>query len=194
MNESWQIRFVDGLEALDREEAPHGLYGVRQARSDGSRLPGLAHCLSASGRTGFLRRNGFRGSQSPFGLGRLNFTTEAGKQVVLEVLDYATTKVRHYGSAYRLDEHHGKPPKQPLWDLEILVPKLSTRRHADRIRGILLIVHYRHEREISDVLGRTTGAGFLDRYELLHVARGWEDRYGRDFQTVVHLWTQRVEE
>src|SRR5438132_5936 len=49
-------------------------------------------------------------------------STGSGECFVLQVLDYATTKVRHYGSAYRLDEHHSKEASEPDWELERLVP------------------------------------------------------------------------
>jgi hypothetical protein len=189
MKTPWQIAILDALEALDRKEEPHGLYGVRQAYSTGGRLPKLAHLLSSPGRTDILRCNGFRSTQSRFASHDIWFSTEDGDNIVLQLLDYATTKVRHYGSSYRVDERHTKKPKEPDWELESLVPKLSTKQRTCSIRGILLIVHYRQEKELVGRLGRSADADFLGRYQVSHVSRCWQDRYRRDFSTAIHLWS-----
>ena len=192
MSTFWQILILDALEALDRREEPHGLYGIRQAHSSKGRLPKLAHLFSSPGKTDILRCNGLRGIQTRFGASDIWFTTGSGECVVLQVLDYATTKVRHYGSAYRLDEHHSKEASEPDWELERLVPKLSTRKHNDSTRGILLLTHFRHEKELESLLGRSTDPDFLGRYQIAHFRREWQDRYGRDFRTATHLWTSLV--
>ena len=192
MSPCWQILILDALEALDQQEEPHGLYGIRQAHSSKGRLPKLAHLLSSPGKADILRCNGLRGTQSRFGSSDLRFSTGSGECVVLEVLDYATTKVRHYGSAYRLDEYHTKPTTEPDWELESLVPKLSTKKRSNSTRGILLLTHFRHEKALNCLLGRSTDPDFLGRYQVAHFKREWQDRYGRDFRTAMHLWTSPV--
>jgi len=189
MSTPWQIVILDALEALDQKEEQHGLYGIRRAHSSSGRLPKLAHLLSSPGKTDILRCNGFRAIQSRFASGDLWFSTKTGECVVIQVLDYATTKVRHYGSTYRVDEHHTKKVKEPDWELESLVPKLSTKQRIDSTRGILLVVHFRQEKEVKTLLGRSADQDFLGRYQVSHYGRGWQDRYGRDFSTAIHLWT-----
>jgi hypothetical protein len=192
MKPCWQNRLLDSLEALDLQERPHGLYGLRQAYAVQGRLPTLAHLFGSKGKTNVLRRSGLEGIQSRFGSHDLWFNAEDGEGIILRVLDWATTKVRHYGSAYRLDEHHGKPPRTPDWDLESLVPKLSSRGPGDYRHGILLVAHYASGKELQKVLGRGDSPDFLSRYKVAHFARGWEDRYGRGFRTAVRLWTSEA--
>ena len=55
MKTCWQKLLLDGLEALDRQESSHGVYGMRQVYSAKGRLPSLAHLLSSSGQTNVLR-------------------------------------------------------------------------------------------------------------------------------------------
>jgi hypothetical protein len=188
MNTSWEIVILDALEALDRKEGPHGLYGIRQANSSGGQLPKLAHLLSSTGKTGILRSSGFRSIQTRYSGSDLWFSTGTGECIILHVLDHATTKVRQYGSAYRLDAHHPKAAKEPGWQLESLVPKLSTRGDTVYTRGLLLVAHFRTEKDLGSMLGRSTKPDFLGRYQIRHFARDWQDRYGRDFRTAIHLW------
>ena len=185
----WQKALLDGLEALDRQESPHGVYVMRQAHSSKGRLPSLAHLLSSSGQTNVLRPCGLQGIQSRFGSNDLRFSAEGGECVSLQVLDWATTKVRHYGSTYRLDEHHGKKSKTPDWELESLVPKLSSSSRGVLTMGILVVAHCASAKDLQSLLGRCASPEFLKRYEVAHFSRDWEDRYGRDFQTAFHLWT-----
>ena len=185
----WQQALLDGLEALDHRESPHGIYGMRQAHSAKGRLPSLAHLLSSSSQTNVLRPSGLLGIQSRFGSDDLRFSAEGGEYVSLQVLDWATTKVRHYGSTYRLDEHYGKKSRTPDWELESLVPKLSSSSRGVLTMGILVVAHYASAKELQSLLGRGASPGFLSRYELAHFSRDWEDRYGRGFETAVHLWT-----
>ncbi len=186
MKSGWQKVVLDGLEALDGQESPHGLYGLREAYSVEGRRPSLAHLLGASGKTSVLRHAGFQDLHSRFGSEKLRFRTEDGDGVALQVLDYATTKVRQYGSAYRLDTHHGKLPTPPDWDLESLVPKLPD--GTPGTRGILLVAHFASGKELPDLLGRSTSPEFLSRHGVAHFSRGWEDRHGRGFLTAVLLW------
>jgi hypothetical protein len=186
MKPDWQKVVLDGLEALDGLESPHGLYGLCEAHSVEGRRPSLAHLLVASGKTSVLRQAGFQDLHSRFGSEKLRFRTEDGDGVALQVLDYATTKVRHYGSAYRLDTHHGKVPAPPDWDLESMVPKLPD--GTPGTRGILLVAHFASGKELPDLVGRSTSPDFLSRHGIAHFSRGWEDRHGRGFQTAVLLW------
>jgi hypothetical protein len=171
MNQTWPTRLLDQLELVDTQEAPHGLYGIRRAYAPEGKLPSAAHVLAAPGKVGLLTKCGFSGPFSRPGSDLLSFTS-GGETVSLQILDYATTKVRHYGSAFRLDKHHTKHPREPAWDLDTLAPKLCSDRYATH--GILLIAHYISTREIESVLGKTTDPVFLDRYILAHYSREWD--------------------
>jgi hypothetical protein len=188
MNPIWPITLLDHLELVDTQEAPHGLYGMCRAYAPEGRLPTAAHVLSAPGKVGLLKKCGFSGSTTGQRSDVLEFTAE-GESVSLQILDYATTKVRHYGSVFRIDKRHVKQQRDPAWDLETLVPKLERDRYWTY--GILLIAHYSSIREIEGVLGKTTDPAFLDRYKLALHHREWEDRYARGFCTALHLWVPR---
>lgn len=191
MSQTWPIRFLDQLELVDTQEAPHGLYGIRQAYAPEGRLPSTAHVLGAPRMVGLLQKCGFSGGYTKPGSDELSFTVD-GEEVSLQILDYATTKVRHFGSAFRLDKHPGRQPREPRWELETLVPKLRRDRYATH--AILLIAHYVSTREIEGVLGKTANPMFLDRYQLAHHLREWDDRYARGFRTALHLWVPRADD
>jgi hypothetical protein len=199
MSQSWPARFLDYLEIVDTQEAPHGLYGMLRAYAPEGRLPTLAEVLAAPGKIDLLKKCGFsnpsahRRYRSPFSDRRkevLGFSVGA-ERVSLDILNYATTKVRHYGSAFRLDKRHLKQPKEPGWDLESLVPKLG--RSRGETDAILLIAHYASMRELEGVLGKTVEHPFLDRYGLAHYARDRDDPYERGFRTSLQLWVPRID-
>ncbi len=189
----WQILLLDCLESLDRQESPHGIYGLRQAYSTNGRLPTLAHLFSSAGSTNILRPCGLKGKQSRYDSDDLRFGLVTGECISLRVLDYATTKVRLFGSAYRLDDHQTKKSEQPNWDLESLIPKLPASSQGALSMGILLVIHYPLG-EIMSVLGRSTNPEFLSRYQVAHFDRLWEDRHKRGFQTALHLWTPQTQQ
>ena len=188
MSQSWPIRLLDQLELLDTEEAPHGLYGIRRAYAPEGPLPTAAHVLGSPRLAGLLRKCHLQGPSPRPNSDTLTFTA-GGEEVWLQVSAYATTKVRHFGSAFRLDKHPGRQPQEPRWDLESLVPKL--RRDRYQTRSLLLIAHTVNPREVEAVLGKTTDPAFLDRYVLTHLTREWDDRYGRGLHTGLHLWVPR---
>jgi hypothetical protein len=190
MNAPWRIVILDALDALDRREAPHGLYGMRQAHSLNGRLPSLAHLLSARGNTDILRRNGYRTTVAPVDHRHLSFRTVEGERVSLGVIDYATIKVRKYGSSYRVDEGYTKKkPKKPEWELESCLSEFFTCEGCPFSHALLFVAHFRDPKEYRSLLGRSTEPEFLDRHELIHLARHWKDRYDRGFETAIHLWS-----
>jgi hypothetical protein len=191
MNQTWPTRLLDQLEVVDTREAPHGLYGIRRAYAPEGPLPSAAHVLGSPKKVGLPAKCGFSAGFNKPRSDTFSFT--AGSEAVsLQVLDYATTKIRHYGSAFRLDKRHVKESREPAWDLETLVPKLARDRFATH--SILLIAHYVSRREIEDVLGKSTDPAFLKRYILAHYSREWDDRYARGFRTALHLWIPRMNE
>ena len=128
MNQTWPMRLLDQLELVDAQEAPHGLYGIRRAYAPEGKLPSAAHVLASPGKVGLLTKCGFSGRSTSPDSHILSFTS-GGETVSLQILDYATTKVRQYGSAFRLDKRHVKQPREPAWDLNTLVPKLCSDRY-----------------------------------------------------------------
>jgi hypothetical protein len=185
----WQKHILDALESLDRSEGPHGLYGIRQAHAVNGRIPKLAHLLS-SGETSIFKANELRSIQSRFRTDHLSFFSRyENEHVVLTARDFATTKVRKFGSEYRVDDHQRKSATNTALDLETSIPKLSKKRCRDCIYGILLIAHYQQSKEIEPLLGRSTEPDFLARYQVCHFVRKWIDRYHRNFQTALHLWS-----
>jgi hypothetical protein len=182
MNPTWPQRLLDQMELLDTDEAPHGLYGIRRAYAPEGPLPTMAQVLGSPRKVGLQARCGFGGRAH--GWENLSIVTDSA-HISLRVLDYATTKVRHFGSAFRVDRNPGKASKEPAWDLESLAPKLHGRD------ALLLIAHTATAKEIEAVLGKTTDPAFLERYTLEHHTREWDDRYGRGFRTALHLWVAR---
>jgi hypothetical protein len=184
MNQPWPIRLLDQLEILDTDEAPHGLYGIRRAYAPEGPLPTMAQVLGSPRKVGLPAKCGFAGRAH--GWENLSIATGSA-HISLRILDYATTKVRHFGSAFRVDRNPGKASKEPAWDLMTLLPKLRG-SHA-----LLLVAHTATVKEIETVLGKTTDPAFLERYALDHHAREWDDRYGRGFRTALHLWVPRTD-
>jgi hypothetical protein len=188
MNQTWPMQLLEELEILDVKEVPHGLYGIRRAYVPEGQLPTMAHVLASPRKVGFLRKCGFSGGSTDQRSDTLYFTSGID-EVSLQVLDYATTKVRHYGSAFRLDKRHVKQSREPAWDLLTLVARLGIDRYGTQ--ALLLIAHFVSTREIEGVLGKPTDPAFLDRYRLAHYLLEWDDRYGRGFRTAPHLWVPR---
>jgi hypothetical protein len=175
------------VRAFDVREAPHGLYGVLPEYVNGGRMPSLAHVLALP-RAKVLREIGGN-CHSRLRDTRVRIHVE-GAWVSLTVLDHATTKVRRFGSAYRLDAHDGKPPLAPPWRLDSLVPKLGKGigSWGYRRQALLVVMHAETEREIHTFAGRVAEPAFLDRYGVAMTRDLWSDRYDRGFFTGVYLW------
>lgn len=182
---------AEELRRVDRDEAPHGLYGLRHARQKGERLPKLPAILTGPGvrlvqRIGGSLHAGRPGSDCfSFGLG-------GARTVVIRLRSHADTKVRRFGSAYRLDKKTDIL-HEPVPDMASEVPKLAQYVRADHGRfvysyGILFIGHFGAERDGLSLLGRSVSPEFVARYDLTHVASSWRDAHGRDFCTMIHLW------
>lgn len=188
---TWQEQLVAELRAVDREQSPHGLYGLREAMKKGPRLPLLATLLfDKPPETNLLQRLGIEGRANSYYSETACFTLPDGTRVDLSILAHASTKVRHYGDSYVLDRVHGKKgPAHP--DLESVVPKLGAGRGyaAKRMSALLFIVHAPTERQLTSVLGRAATPEFMDRYRVSLVSDIWEDIYRRGFYSGIFLWT-----
>ena len=190
---AWQDRFLDGLVALDIEESPHGLYGIREAyATDAKPLPSLEHILWSPHGADFVRRHGF--SEPPqTRIRRSHLILERDQIVSVNILNLASTKVRRFGSTYLLDKSTKKREFEPDWDIIKELTHLSkTSRLAFRSdlrsRALLLIAHAPRLEAVHEFLAEVRIATFLDRYELAFCEREWLDQYGRGFSTGLYLW------
>ena len=199
MSVPWSTRLLDALLVLDEAEAPHGLYGVRQAHVLASgRLPTLAQVLLSDRRANFVEPLGLKDHGSQARDNRLSLLIGQSERVELQVLDHASTKVRAFGSAHRLDTHHGKAETEPRWNLEKLVPKLGEaarwqgRNRFPFSQAILLVAHAPTWQGLRGMIGRTAEEGILSRYGVVLALREWADRYERGFHSGLYLWTWRL--
>lgn len=157
-------------------------------------MPTLAEILKSPKRTDFIRKLGFKRHYSGIDGDILAFAVDETLETEVRVLDYASTKVRDFGSSYRLDLQNRKQSSEPEWNLERIVPKLAKRgRHGYRSEtsshSILLIAHAPTRSDIHALVGRARDESFLKSYSISLVTREWEDRYGRDFHSALYLWT-----
>jgi hypothetical protein len=157
-------------------------------------MPTLAEILKSPKRTHFIRKLGFKRHYSGTDEDILAFAVDETLEAEVRVLDYASTKVRDFGSSYRLDRQNRKQSSEPEWSLERIVPKLAKRdRHGyhseTSSHSIVLIAHAPTRSDIHALVGRTRDNGFLMSYSVSLVTREWEDRYGRDFHSAMYLWT-----
>ncbi len=191
MDRHWANATIEELRALDREEAPHGLYGLREAYQTKTWLPKLSAVLNEP-RVQFARRLGGASPPTRFHGDALSLELP-GQSVELKLRDYADTKVRKFGSAYRLDNasrvHHESP------SLPRELPKLAKRAREARKPssiarsfGYLLIGYFRRERDGVELCHQATSPAFLERYGLAYIAESWPDIHGRDFQVMMSLW------
>ena len=113
----------------------------------------------------------------------------AGFRVItLEIMDHATTKVREFGSAHRLDAHNSKDAKEPTWNLERLVLRSVEKTSDTSVKARLLVLHTASKKEVSPLLGRCGDTEFLAKYGIERHWMDWEDRLGRKIHTTLSLW------
>lgn len=188
---SWPTTLLQRLEALDVSEAPHGLYGIRWAYSSGDHFPQLAHVLASNKRAGFFPKHyGTSGSQNQ-NYDSVVFCDPSNAVVVsLTMEDLATTKVRKFGSSYRVDLKHRKESECQV-DVRRLVRRSVRHSMSDGIHSVgalLLIAHTTDENELTSLLGDYGESDFLKRYGMQRHTLEWKDRFGRGFLTTLNLW------
>jgi len=112
---AWQTQILDEIEELDTREVPHGLYGIREAHAIAGRLPTLAYLFTAPGATNLCQTVGVqKGRPRDRFADYISFNASSEERVTLQILDFATTKIRKFGDVYRLDEHGKKPAPNPI--------------------------------------------------------------------------------
>lgn len=193
MDTNWTDHFLDKLLELDAAEAPHGLYGIRQAYFGGGRLPTLAEVLSSPKRADFLGRCGFQRGPS-WGCDRsvLRFSPAEGFDVRLRAIDFASTKIRQYGNTYRLDKAHGKPAAEKSAGIELALTDLQRDARPSQGEAILFVAHFVRDQELETLLSRAADPSYRQRYGVSYAERRWADK-ARGFQSIAALWWAAAE-
>lgn len=186
----WENLFLDEILKIDREQSPHGLYGMPEVLSKSQRPAYLAELLGGRRPSTCVAR---RLDWSHFGARHdgLHFELPGGESVRMSFISYASTKVRRYGDTYSLDKVHGKQPG-PGPDLSSLIPKLQNQSpyRSTNSTAILFIAYVTTAREFDTLLGKDGNSPpFLDRYQIHFTSRTWKDVHDRDFHTGLFLWT-----
>lgn len=183
----WPHLIVTALRDLDKKEAPHGLYGIREAYKTGEGLPTLAEVLGSRKKTGFFHKLGFS-AISKQRHGRVSFTLGSKTYINLQIIDYASTKVRQFGSKYLMDHSSSKKESGLKLDLESILPKLR----KDKPSALLLVAHFRSASESPILLGKATDVSFMNKCSIAEASAFWSDVHGRNFSTELHLWYSNV--
>lgn len=189
MKTHWAEAIVQELRQVDREEAPHGLYGLRQSRQVGARLPNLAHLLVAPP-IRLLKRAGVSQRSDSISAEYFSFGAEGPRNVLVDIETHADTKVREFGDTFRLDKR-SRPTGRPAPDLQRNLTVLSKRLQENHGRetysfGLLFIGHFAKRKDLLALVQPVTAPEFLERHALLHC--GEVDGYGRDFWSAIQLW------
>jgi hypothetical protein len=190
----WEDQFLDEICKVDREQSPHGLYGMPDVLRKSPRPAHLAELLGGSRLSICIAR---RLGWTHFGAKQdsLHFQLPEGESVRLNFISYASTKVRRYGDTYVLDKVHGKHPGNGP-DLSSLLPRLQNHKpyRSDQFTALLFVAYVTAAREFDTLLGEDgTSQSFLDRYRIQFNSRTWEDVHHRHFHTGLFLWTQQSE-
>jgi hypothetical protein len=200
MKAHWAQALVQELRQVDREEAPHGLYGLRKSRQADARLPNLAHIFVAPP-IGLLKRlgAGLQGGQRGNGVSMdgFRFCMEGPRCVSIGIETYADTKVREFGDSFRLDKR-SLPADRPPPDLRKLLPALVKRLSPESMRwaserrassfGLLFIGHFAKQKDLLALIQPVTVPEYLSKHALLYRGDIWQDGYGRDFWSTLQLW------
>ena len=198
----WAESLFEVLIAIDRDQCPHGLYGIRRALT-----PDDSSVLLPYGRA--FTRKLFDRLFAQHSIERRRFSDHPPSfvffhdgamqtKVMLTIWDDATTKVRKFGKSYRLDSGASKAGRDSRDELRKLLPKLHRAvgdpggkdGSAHDARGILLIDHFTGQHLRDDFPDHE----FLQRYDISYLSRTWNDRYDRGFKTSLHLWKPAVRE
>jgi hypothetical protein len=188
---NWAQSIVRELRLVDGEEAPHGLYGLRQARKVGPKLPKLSSIL-VDPPIRLLKRMQVAQHGNYLRKDHLSFGVDGPRNVLVDVETYADTKVREFGDTFRVDKRSA-PVGRCLPEFRTLLPRLSKRLSADHGRwtysfGLLFIGHFAKEKDMSSSLQPLISPDFLGRHVLNYVGDTWKDVHGRAFWSCVHLW------
>lgn len=194
MTEHWTKRLMNALVELDSMTAPVGLYGIQARFATGERLPTLAEIFCSQNKTNLFRRAGFslkgtsfnqlRALESGVRSGRVMLSLDNDLCSDLKIVDFASTKVRCFGSEYHLDKQDESNSKHLNFDLEKSVSKLKNGAPS----AILLVAHVRTLKECKALVGRCEDPAFLKKYQVMLCEEIRADIHGRDFVTGLFIW------
>ena len=92
----WQQQLIDELRAIDREQAPHGLYGLRDAMSPGPQLITRSELFGGDiPSTNLAGRLGGTASNSRVRDDSISFRLPSREHVHLSIVDFASNKIRN---------------------------------------------------------------------------------------------------
>ena len=186
----WQDALLTAILEIDREQAPHGLYGMRHALSGSDRPIPFAKLLGGNMLSPNVpERLGFKPETARWD--SFSFSISDEDRVLITVDTVATIKIRKFGPTYRIDRHHGKHPAKRE-DEPYVSEKMLSRlgRSALDIGCYLLIAHARDKDEFAILLGEADRPRFCERHKLSYHCREWLDRYNRGFYSGLFLWSQ----
>lgn len=179
------------IRRIDRETAPHGLYGLREAhQTDPAVLPSLSRILIGLP-FDLIRKVGGTSPHADRRREGIQFQLGA-RQIELTVRAEATTKIRKFGNRYVLD------PRTEVSHLEVtgLADQLARlgkdardRKWGGRRRGALLAIgHFPKRAEAEADVRDALAPAFLARWQFRHAGAIWEDIHDRKFWTSLQLW------
>lgn len=181
----WPEALIEEIKLFDEHEAPHGLYGVQAAYASNENWPTFAHVF-ASRNPNVFRTFASRWTVSAQDTVRLEIHDAF---TYIRIVDFASTKIRKFGSTYRRDSSFTKKTRRSQARLDKMIPNLrkSTNRCLST-HALLLIAHAPTELEIVTHVGKAAEQDFIARYDIELTSETWPDLYGRDFFTGVYLW------
>lgn len=185
----WQEELLAAITDIDREQAPHGLYGMRHELSDDDRPIPFAKLFGGQIiKPNIPERLGSRTERAKWDM--FTFSLSEDETVCIFVDTVATTKVRKFGKTYKVDRHHGKKPAKR--DDEPHVSKKALARLGKSLFDIaayLLVAHVNDEDEFLILLGEMAEPQFCERHGLSFHRREWADIHGRDLLSGLFLWS-----
>ncbi|MFN3649135.1 MAG: hypothetical protein ACK47B_06100 [Armatimonadota bacterium] len=187
----------DGLEALDREAAPLGLYASEEYRANGEPFGRLHHewhralkpTLERWGCHDLWWRAPHRRYDAVHHFGG---TAADGSEVTIAAVKLSKIKVRRFGSAYRVDPQRDFSDRweelglrrrlSELWK----PPEYSRRKHY---RDLVLLIGFAREPDPfrAELDELRVDLNWEQRGVVCHT-RSWEDRYDRRFQVLLCAW------
>ena len=191
MKIDWKKSLIESLKGIDRDQAPHGIYGMRQAYSSTKRLPSFQTLFCSPECRRVFIDHGFNHLRND--KKGLHFDLEGGTKVALYIADFADTKVRKFGSSYLLDKKNRKETLDEFSKLEKVLPKLWKEDNrafssSNGLRSYLLIAHFQKKNEFEKIVTKVSSREFLERYRLSFLSEMWEDKYNRGFFTTISIW------
>jgi hypothetical protein len=185
---------MNALIELDAMTAPSGLYGIQSRFATSGRLPTLAEIFCSQNKSNLFRRAGFglkgthfdQQGSTALGVrsGRVMLSLDNRLCADLQVVDFASTKVRCFGSEYHLDKLTESASQHLNIDLEKAVSRLKNGDPS----AILLVAHVRKHKEYKTLVRRCVDPVFLSKHQVMLCEEVHADIHKRDFVTGLFIW------